>query len=210
MPWYEAAKDKNGSRVLTYEGEDPYISRYTTDEYGKLFISLTRKYYDRYKVQGYIEVKKSVKQVLSQALAYKSVYGEQVIVFDPNGKIVYPNNLDEDACKPVFDKISKSEPTSDFIKAPDGTANSMVTFTTSEDGFFIAIVIGENALYTQTSNYILGVVLLTIVSLVLAFFLSFVAANRITVPISRIYREMQHISLDGNMKKTSLNTRAIE
>jgi len=210
MPWYEAAKDKNGSRVLTYEGEDPYISKFTTDEYGKLFISLTRKYYDRYKVQGYIEVKKSVRQVLSQALAYKSVYGEQVVVFDPNGKMVYPDNLNADGCKSVFDKISKSEPTSDFVRVRDGTANSLVTFTTSEDGFFIAIAISENALYTQTSNYILGVVLLTIVSLVLAFFLSFVAANRITVPISRIYREMQHISLDGYMKKTSLNTRAIE
>ena len=211
MPWYEAAERNNGSRVLSYEGEDPYISRYTTDEYGKLFISLSRKYYDVYNnVQGYIEVKKSVRQVLSQVVSYKNVYGEQVIVFDGSGKIIYPDNLSTDTYQSIYEQISKSDPISEFISIPFGKSNSYVTFTKSDDDFLTAIVINENALFMPTNSYILSVVLITVISLVLAFFLSYFAANRITVPIDRIYHEIQHIHLDGYMNKSDLNTKTIE
>ncbi|NCC69196.1 MAG: hypothetical protein EOM14_13580 [Clostridia bacterium] len=60
------------------------------------------------------------------------------------------------------------------------------------------------------NRYIKSVLLLTAASFVFAFALSYFAANRITVPIQRIYMEMQHISLDGYMRKTSLKTNAIE
>lgn len=211
MPWYEETENKNGSRVLWYVGDDPYISRYTTDKYGKLFISLSRKYYDVYNnVQGYIEVKKSVRQVLSQVVSYKNVYGEQVIVFDGGGRIIYPDNLNIETYRSMFEKISKSDPTSEFISIPFGKSNSYVTFTKSDDDVLTAIVINENALFMPTNSYILSVILLTAISLVLAFFLSYIAANRVTVPIDRIYREMQNISLDGYMNKSNLHTKTIE
>ncbi len=211
MPWYETAKSSNGSRVLSYEGEDPYISRYTTDEYGKRFISLSRKYFGSYNnVLGYIEVKKSVRQILSQAVSYKSVSGEQVLVFDGHGKMIYPDGSDQDRYRYVFDRIGGSDPSADFIKVAGGSSNGYVTFVKSDDGILTAIVISENALFMPTTSYILSVVLLTIFSLVIAFILSYFAANRITVPINRIYREMQHISLDGYMTKTNLHTKTIE
>ena len=211
MPWYEAAKNGNGSRVLFYGGEDSYISRYTTDKYGKLFLSLSRKYYGSYNnVQGYIEVKKSVRQVLSQAVSYKSVYGEEFIVFDSYGTIIYPDNLKEGSFQYIFEKIATSDPAAGFIEISDSKSNSFFTFTKSDDGILTAIVIDENDLFMPVNSYIMSVVLLTIISLALAYILSYFAANRITVPINRIYREMQHISLDGYMNKTNLNTRTIE
>jgi len=209
MSWYDAAKNNNGSRVLFYVGEDPYISRFTTDAYGKLFFSLSREYYDKFNnVQGYIEVKESVKQILSQAISYKSVYGEQILIFDRNGNIVFPLNVSN--YQYVFEQISISDSTSDFISISDGKSKSFATFTNSPDGIYTAIVISENALFAPTNKYIFGVVLLTILSLLLAFIMSYFAANKITVPINRIYREMQNISLDAYMNKTSLNTRTIE
>lgn len=211
MPWYEAAKNNNGSRVLSYEGEDPFISRYTTDKYGKLFISLSRKYYDIYnKVQGYIEVKKSVKQVFSQVVSYESVSGEQVLVFDSFGKTIYSGDLSEDICQSVFGHIVKSDPSTGFDRISEGRSNHFITFTKSDDEVLIAVVIDENALFMPTKSYIWSVVLLAFVSLVLAFILSYFAANRMTVPIQRIYNEMQHINLEGYMQKANLNTRTIE
>lgn len=211
MPWYDEAKTKDGSRVLSYTGEDPYISRFTTDEFGKLFISLSRKYYDKYNnVQGYIEIKKSVRQVLSQVISYKNVYGENALVFDGGGRIIYHGNLDPDICHSIYDQISMSGPTDDFIRVTNSKSNNYVTFTKSDDDVITAIVISENALYMPTNSYIMGVVLLTIISLIFAFFLSFFASNRITEPIHRIYNEMQHINLDGYMTRTTLNTKMIE
>ncbi len=211
MPWYKASKNGNGNRMLIYSGEDPYISRYTTDEYGKAFLSLIRKYYGSYKsVQGYIEVKKSVKQILSQAVSYKSVYGEQVIIYDSYGQVIYPDNLNEDNYKYVAKKIAASDPSSDFTSVSDGKSNSFLTFTKSADGIITAVVISENSLFMPVNSYILSVVLLAIVSLAIAYVLSYFAANRITVPIDRIYREIQHISLDGYMNKKDLHTKIIE
>jgi len=209
MSWYETAKNNNGSRVLFYVGEDPYISMFTTDAYGKLFFSLSREYYDKFNnFQGYIEVKESVKQILFQAISYKSVYGEQILIFDRNGNIVLP--LNESNYQYVFEQISISDPTSDFISISDSKSKSFATFTKSPDGIYTAIVISEDALFAPTNKYIFGVVLLTILSLLLAFIMSYFAANKITVPINRIYREMQNISLNGYMNKTNLNTRTIE
>lgn len=207
MPWCETVKNSNHNRVLSYEGEDPYISRYTTDEYGKRFLSLSRQYYGSYKnVQGYIEVKKSVRHLMSQTISYKSVYGERVIVFDSKGQIIYPDQSENVRYQNVFDKISTSDPTPDFIRLPD----SFLTFIKSSDGIYTAIVISENALFMPVNSYILSVVLLAIISLTLAYMLSYFAANRITVPIDRIYRDIQHINLDGYMNKSNLKTKIIE
>lgn len=211
LPWYEAAKNSNGNRILSYVGDDPYISRYTTDQYGKLFLSLSRKYFGSYNnVQGYIEVKKSVRQVLSQAVTYQSVYGEQIVVFDGSGTIIYPGNLEKDSFQYVFEKAASSDQSTDFIKVSDGGSNHFFTFTESDDGIITAIVISENDMFMPRNSYILSVFLLTLISLTLAFILSYFAANQITVPIDRIYREMQHINLNGYMNKTNLNTKTIE
>ena len=211
MPWYEAARSSNGNRVLSYTGEDPYISRYTTDQYGKRFLSLSRKYFGSYNsVQGYIEVKKSVKQVLSQAVTYKSVYGEQVVVFDSSGFVMYPGNMEKNSFQYMFEKINDIEPTPDFIRVSDGSSYHFVTFTRSDDGIITAIVISENDMFMPRDSYILSVFLLTLISLTLAFILSYFAANQITVPIDRIYREIQHINLNGYMIKSNLNTKTIE
>ena len=211
LPWYEAAKSGNGNRILSYVGDDPYISRYTTDQYGKLFLSLSRKYFGSYNnVQGYIEVKKSVRQVLSQAVTYQSVYGEQIVVFDRTGTIIYPGNTEKDSFQYVFEKAVSSDQSTDFIRVSDGGSNHFFTFTESDDGIITAIVISENDMFMPRDSYILSVFLLTLISLTLAFILSYFAANQITVPIDRIYREMQHINLNGYMNKTNLNTKTIE
>ncbi len=211
LPWYEAAKSGNGNRVLSYIGDDPFISRYTTDQYGKLFLSLSRKYFGSYNnVQGYIEVKKSVRQVLSQAVTYKSVYGEQVVVFDSFGTIIYPGNLEKDSYQYVFENLDASDQSTDFIRVSDGESDHFFTFTESDDGIITAIVISENDMFMPRDSYIFSVFLLTLISLTLAFILSYFASNQITVPIERIYREIQHINLNGYMIKSNLNTKAIE
>ncbi len=211
MPWYEAAKSGNGNRILSYTGQDPYISRYTTDQYGKVFLSLSRKYYGHYNnVQGYIEVKKSVRQVLSQALSYQSIYGERVVVFDRTGTLIYPINTQNDDFQYIFKKINDIKPTTDIIRVSDGGETNYLTFTKSDDGIITAIVISENDLFMPRNSYIFSVFLLTVISLSLAFVLSYLAANQITVPIDRIYREIQHINLDGYMLRTNLNTKVIE
>jgi len=209
QPWYEEAKDNNGGSVVQYDGIDPLLARYTTDLYGKRFLSLAREYFDRYNnVQGYIEVKESLRNVLSQAIAYRSVYGERLLVFDREGELIYP--LFAEDCDYVFKQTQTLSDASDFSEISNGESVSYATVTTLTDGLHFVIEISQDSLFMPVNRYIQNVALLTVASLVLAIVLSFFAANKITVPIQHIYLQMQHISLDGYMEKRPLKSRAIE
>jgi sensor histidine kinase YesM len=118
--------------------------------------------------------------------------------------------LEKGSFQYVFEKVAVSDQSTEFVKVSDGTASNFFTFTISDDGIITAIVISENDMFMPRDSYILSVFLLTIFSLTLAFILSYFAANKITVPIGRIYREIQHINLNGYMNKTNLNTKTIE
>lgn len=209
QPWYAEAKENNGGSVVNYDGLDPLLARFTTDVYGKRFLSLSRKYFDRYNnVQGYIEVKESLRQVLSQAIGYQSVYGEELYVFDQKGELLFPLGLED--LDYVFTQTQLENSESDFSLISNASTDSYATAFTLESGLHFVIAIQQDALFMPVNRYINSVLFLTFASLVFAFALSYFAANRITVPIQRIYNEMQHISLDGYMRKTPLKTKTIE
>lgn len=211
MSWYQAAEDNDGGRVLTYEGNDPKISKYTTDEFGKLFLSLSRKYFDKYNNSlGFIEVKKSIKQVLSQVASYKSIVGEHIYVFDTYGNLIHSTDKNGILSKPVYDQIAESAITDEFAEIDYKNSKYYTIHSKSDDKFITAIVIDEGSLFMPTRSYTRNVILIAVLSLALALGLSYIAANRITVPIKHIYAEMKNISLDGYSVKKDINTNAIE
>ena len=211
MSWYQIAEARDGGRVLTYEGNDPKISKFTTDELGKLFLSLSRKYFDKYNNSlGFIEVKKSMRQILSQVVSYNSVVGEQIYVFDSYGSLIHSTDKNEMLSKSVYDQLVEAGLTDEFEAIDYKSSKYYATQTISDDNFMTAIVIDEGSLFMPTRSYIRNVILLAVLSLALALGLSYIAANRITVPIKYIYSEMKNISLDGYSVKKDINTNAVE
>ena len=209
LPWYKSAIASNGSSVLHYVGYDVLLARYTTDPYGKLFFSLAREYYDRYNnVQGFIEVKNSIRRVLSQAIDYQSVYGEELLVLSHDGKLIFP--LDDEANAGTVSRIAALEPSDTFSLISANGTQDYVTITELANGLKFVILINQNALFMPVNSYIRSVVLLTLASLALAIALSYFAANKITVPIKQIYKQMQQTNLSGYMPKTPLRTKTIE
>lgn len=211
MSWYQAAEERDGGRILTYEGNDRKISKYSTDELGKLFLSLSRKYFDKYNNSlGFIEVKKSMRQLLSQVISYNSVVGEQIFVFDSYGSLIHSTDTNETLSKSVYDQIAEVAQTDEFAEIDYKNAKYFVTHTVSDDNFMTAIVIDEGSLFMPTRSYIRNVILIALVSLAFALGLSYIAANRITVPIKHIYSEMKNISLEGYAVKKDISTNAVE
>ena len=209
MPWYEEAKAGNGNSVLAYTGYDALLARYTTDPYGKLFFALAREYYNRYNnVQGFIEVKDSVRHVLSQAIDYQSVYGEQLLVLAQDGSVIFP--LESDAYAGLAAEINALSSSDEFADISNGGARGYATRTELANGLRIAIFISQDALFMPVNSYIRTVILLTLASLALAIALAYLAANKITVPIQQIYGQMQQTSLSGYMQKMPLKTKTIE
>ena len=209
MPWYEAAKAGNGNSVFAYTEYDALLARYTTDPYGKLFFSLAREYYNRYNnVQGFIEVKDSVRHVLSQAIDYQSVYGEELLVLTKDGQVVFP--LESAQLSALAVEINALSSPNLFSEVSNGGARGYAAYTELASGLRFALFISQDALYMSINSYIRSVALLTLASLALAIALAYFAANKITVPIQQIYGQMQQTSLSGYMPKTPLKTKTIE
>ncbi|MCE5187696.1 MAG: histidine kinase [Eubacteriales bacterium] len=208
-PWYEKARERNGRSVVSYGGYDALLARYTTDPYGKRFFSLAREYYDRYNnVQGFIEVKDSVRRVLSQAIDYHSVYGEQILVLADDGEVILP--LESDAISGVAERIRALRSPSVFSEVSGGDLRGFATYTELASGIRVAIFIDQDSLFLPVNSYIRGVTLLTLVSLALAILLAYLAANRITVPIEQIYGQIRLTNLSGYMPRIPLKTKNIE
>lgn len=209
MSWYEEARERNGRSVVSFGGYDPLLARYTTDPYGKRFFSLAREYYDRYNnVQGFIEVKDSVRRVLAQAIDYQSVYGEQILVLADDGEVILP--LESEAVSGIAGTIQSLQTPSAFTAVSEGDFRGYATYTELASGIRIAIYIDQNSLFMPVNSYIRGVTLLTLVSLALAILLAYLAANRITVPIEQIYGQMRLTDLSGYMPRVALKTKNIE
>lgn len=209
MSWYQEALERNGRSVVTYGGHDPLLARYTTDPYGKRFFSLSREYYDRYNnVQGFIEVKDSVRRVLAQAIDYQSVYGEQILVLADDGEVVLP--LESEALSGIAGTIHSLNTPSVFTAVSEGDLRGYATFSELSSGIRIAIFIDQDSLFMPVNSYIRGVTLLTLASLALAILLAYLAANRITVPIEQIYGQIRLTNLSGYMPRVALKTKNIE
>ncbi len=209
MSWYEEARERNGRSVVSFGGYDPLLARYTTDPYGKRFFSLAREYYDRYNnVQGFIEVKDSVRRVLAQAIDYQSVYGEQILVLADDGEVILP--LESEAVSGIAGTIQSLQTPSAFTAVSEGDFRGYATYTELASGIRIAIYIDQNSLFMPVNSYIRGVTLLTLVSLALAILLAYLAANRITVPIEQIYGQIRLTDLSGYMPRVALKTKNIE
>ena len=209
LPWYEAAKDGNGNAVLWYTEYDALLARYTTDPYGKKFFSLAREYYDRNNnVQGFIEVKDSIRQVLSQAIDYQSVYGEQLIVLSQKGAVIFP--LQAEPLGVLAANVKQLTTPNTFVPLSSGEKQGYACYTELENGLRFALFIDQNALFMPVNSYVRSVTLLTLVSLALAIMLAYLAANTITVPIQQIYGQMKQTSLSGYMRRIPLKTKTIE
>jgi len=209
MPWYEEARERNGRSAVFYGGYDALLARFTTDPYGKRFLSLAREYYDRYNnVQGFIEVKDSVRRVLSQAIDYQSVYGEQILVLADDGEVILP--LESKTLAGIAETIHKLNTPSVFTAVSEGELRGYATFSELNSGIRVAIFIDQDSLFLPVNSYIRGVTLLTLVSLALAILLAYLAANRITVPIEQIYGQMRLTDLSGYMPRVPLKTKNIE
>lgn len=209
MPWYQEAEAANGNEVLWYTEYDALLARYTTDPYGKLFFSLAREYYDRNNnVQGFIEVKNSIRKVLSQAIDYQSVYGEQLFVLSRDKKLILPMNADSD--QPLAMAIKSLTTPNEFVSVSIGAQRGYATFVELKSGLRVVIYIDQGALFMPVNSYIRSVILLALASLALAIVLAYLAANKITVPIQQIHRQMQQTNLSGYMDRARLGTNTIE
>lgn len=183
--WYAPFQESNLNRIITYTGEDPVLAKYSTDPDGKRFISLARVYTGKlWTPQGFVEVKSSVRRVMSAALNYSSVYGEEVAVFDPQGTPVLPVGSELAQFWPALTDLDlHQEPT---LLKMNGIEGYAICAPSGMSDFKTLIFIRRSEVLVPTLDYLREVSGIGIGMLVFALVLAYIAAKRITDPIKRI------------------------
>ena len=194
-PWYASLADDDVRQRVFFSGPDEALSKYTTDAYGRLFMSLALKNYDNFgNPCGYIEIKQRVNRVASGIAAYDSGYGERMLFFDADGRLIYP--LDADA-EGLFDAARRLGFPEEFQRADGWRSDALLCCAPSDGGsFYTVTVIGAGNLLRPALQQIATAFVITLVVLALAILLSHLAARRITAPIDEMCQQIASVDIE--------------
>lgn len=137
-----------------YSGTDPQLKRYFTNPQSQQFISFAMRYYDTFNnPQGFIETKKTVSKVFSAAFKYKSVYGEQVYLFDGPNAVVYP--LGAAPSSEIFSFLKSIDFAAGVTKLSAPRNNQYVLCSASALSSFRTVIVHMLALQSQMNPHFL-------------------------------------------------------
>lgn len=204
--WYSAVAASPYHKTLVYAGEDPLLSKYFTNTYSKHFVVYAMRLYDSFNnIQGYIEIKKSLSSVLSAAIAYHCVYGEEIYVFDGEGTVIFP--LEQTAPKGLYEfAVSREFPLGATEFSASGQEDYFFCAPSSESGFCTILVISQAEVLDPVYDYAGSILVITLCALLLALIMAYFAARRITTPISAICREVSSFDLTKPQEPRKLET----
>lgn len=192
--WYEAVRANPNHKAVVYTGEDSNLTKYSTDIYGKHYISYAMEIFDSFNnSQGFIEIKKKLSGVLAAAISYQSIYGEDVYVFDGNGMILYP--LNASVSDDLYNYVMSIQDTSDHPESLDG--KYLFCSASRKSNFCTVFVVERSQLFSQIWEYVLRIALGSICILAFALLMSYYAAKRITTPVMKICQQVSNFNLSS-------------
>ncbi|MBE0601902.1 MAG: cache domain-containing protein, partial [Firmicutes bacterium] len=209
--WFESLQSGEHRKTVFYTGEDPHLSQYYTDPDGKRFISYVRQYYDVFSnPQGYVEIQISVRKLLASAIATESLYGESIIVLDQNGEPMWPRSTDWQAALLHLRESGYPTDFQEFATGGKSTPMFSLCVPSTESSLMTILLIRRSDLFAPVSQYLQGILLPVLLTLVFALVLAFFAAKHITHPISDLFREVRGYELGQNLKAKQPKTNIIE
>lgn len=210
LPWYDDIRISPNHQVLFFSGTDAAISKFSTDTYGKQFISLIVQNYDNFNnVCGYIEVKQRLNRVISSGINYNASYGEHLYFFDKEGTLLFPEKAD--VSPELFSLASELDFPQEFVSFSLANAKQYLICEPCDDGnFYTIMVVPEKALMAPVRNFISNIVLITIFAFLGAFAMSYFASRRITGPIDDICQQITGIDIANPAPLPPLETNVTE
>ncbi|MBB6733257.1 cache domain-containing sensor histidine kinase [Cohnella zeiphila] len=203
-PWYEAVRNAAG-KYIDLPVADAEMSKYISSSEEQYSVSLFRLFYDNYNVPiGIVEVKQYANKIFQGILnfAKKNGYDENVLVFDGAGRIVYPYSADAKRYEPYIQFGNErfgaglASFTSSFRNPGTGERELLSYHRSDFTGWNTVMIVGERKLLKPLTAFTRTMAFVAVAILLLAIFLSFAAAKRITRPILKIHRTIRGIRLD--------------
>lgn len=201
--WYTRVMEKTYHNTFIYMGEDDALGKFSTGFYSKRFIGYVMEQVNSLNLtDGYIEVKQSVETVMSSAIHYNSVYGEEVYVIDGQGNLIYPEKPD------YLVELAEPLPEQPGFTVKDGR---YVFYEPSAYGdFYTVVVISAWDLMSPVFDYMGKIAVVAVLILMLAVVISFDAARRVSQPIQDMCQEVTAFDLASPAPAKGLRTDVAE
>ena len=202
FPWYEPLQNSPHEKIMLCNTDDRLTKYYSYAE-GSHFLSLYCVYHSIYNTpQGIIEVKRSITSLTSKIKGLATSYGEKIYVYDSSGAPVYPQTSSADASSYyAWIQSDASENVSDGISTDVYERDSYIFHTTSDySGFTTFIVVNNHDLLQPIYQFVQVNLIIFAVITLFTLFLSIIVAKVITIPITKIYSQIQSFRMSETDK----------
>lgn len=201
--WYNQIIEKPYRNLFMYMGEDDAMGKYSTSFYSKRFISYVMEQYDSLNIsKGYIEVKRSMEDILSSAIRYNSVYGEEIYILDGEGNPIFPDG----AALPEYltDLGTDERPETEDLRIADG---HYVFYSPSEcSDFCTVLLISTRDLMLPILDYMGKIAYIAVFTLAIAIVIGFFISKRVSRPIQEMCDEVTAFDLTKPLSTKGIQT----
>ncbi|MGG1552754.1 sensor histidine kinase [Paenibacillus ferrarius] len=206
-PWYRDVLENKTGKLITTPDKDDELSLFLSAK-DAFSISLVRLFFDANNTpEGIVEVKQDANKLFASIKDYiKHNNQQKVIVYTDAGDIIYPIDASE---KQLIASFSRGQTiphaTMNNIRNPSTNEKEIYSVSHSEyTGWNIALVVSEDQLLGPLNQFTKMIAVVSLVILLLALSLSYLAAKRITKPIARMHAAMKSTKLEDIVSSTHL------
>lgn len=201
--WYDSLFNSPHGKIALCNTDDRLTKYYSYQE-GSHFLSLYSIYHSNYNnPQGIIEVKRSVTSLTKKIRSLSNPYGEKIYIYDSEGNIVYP--LSDNTDSKMYYSFIQSKNIDRHLLGEislDTYEQDLNIFHTTSDysGFTTFIVVNNHDLLHPIYQFVQINLLIFVLITLFTILLSVVVAKFITIPIKKIYSQVQSFQMSETGK----------
>ncbi|MDO5423358.1 MAG: histidine kinase [Eubacteriales bacterium] len=210
LDWLPQVQALDGKKYLSL----PYKTSYSSSYGSSWYISLYRTFTNRSREQvGVFETLKTCSSIFKGIISYqqKNEDAPDVFIYNENGVLIYPYDLDEAAAQALPDylsAVSSGERTSIFKNPEDGTKNILVAEASSDTGWTCITVQPESLVLAPVAQLQQILFLVVVGMLAVSAYLSWNLSKGLILPIRRLRDIILKTELDtlGQNEERTLGT----
>lgn len=187
--WYRETLEQAGRKYIPpVENQDGYFS-------------IFRAYYDSYhRLRGIVEGRKYYDEIFHSAADPLPKYDATVIIYDENGKVIYPAATDNAEIFPYNEHYSQ-EPV-EIQNTVTGKKEIVSYYNMEHSGFMLVMAVETSSFLRPIIGALLPIAIVFICASLAGSFLAFYISKSLSTPIQKIYA---FLSLKGLFHNARLN-----
>lgn len=186
QPWYEPTIANDGYRYIPPAAQNELISTSTGTNKDRYYLSLYRLYFDNFhKPSGIVEIMEYYDITFARALQPESSYDINIIIYDPQGTVIFPLETKNTDLYNYFDH--KDDKALTLKNTLTGHDEYICYEQMQHCGFTTVVAIEKAKIFAPIYKYLLIIFLILIIVAFLCFAIAYNLSRRLSAPLGKMY-----------------------